>query len=66
MRFQPRHGNRKSCAQRVGNYEPKLLDELCLSGEVMWARVSPHPCFEDGEGKRIRADSNGADLLADS
>ena len=41
--------------QRIAKYEPKLLDELCLSGEVMWARVSPHPALEDGEGKRIRA-----------
>lgn len=41
--------------QRVGRYDSKLLDELCLSGEVMWARVSPHPALEDGEGKRIRA-----------
>ena len=40
--------------QRVAKYEPKLLDELCLSGEVMWARVSSHPALEDGEGKRIR------------
>lgn len=40
---------------RIGKYEPKLLDELCLSGEVMWARVSPHPALEDGDGKRIRA-----------
>ena len=41
--------------QRVAKYEPKFLDELCLSGEVMWARVSAHPALEDGEGKRIRA-----------
>jgi ATP-dependent Lhr-like helicase len=41
--------------QRIGKYEPKLLDELCLSGEVMWARVSPHPALEEGERKRIRA-----------
>jgi ATP-dependent Lhr-like helicase len=41
--------------QRVARYEPELLDELCLSGEVMWARVSPHPALEDAEGKRIRA-----------
>ncbi|HYZ85521.1 MAG TPA: DEAD/DEAH box helicase [Bryobacteraceae bacterium] len=39
---------------RVAGYEPKLLDELCLSGEVMWARVSPHPALQDEEGKRIR------------
>jgi ATP-dependent Lhr-like helicase len=41
-------------AQRVVNYAPELLDELCLSGEVMWARVSPHPALVDGEGKRVR------------
>jgi ATP-dependent Lhr-like helicase len=40
---------------RVAQYEPELLDELCLSGEVMWARVSPHPALEDAEGRRIRA-----------
>jgi ATP-dependent Lhr-like helicase len=26
---------------RVANYGPELLDRLCLSGEVMWARLSP-------------------------
>ena len=41
--------------RRIGRYEPELLDELCLSGEVMWARVSPHPALEDAEGRRIRA-----------
>lgn len=40
---------------RIGAYEPKLLDELCLSGEVMWSRVSPHPAFEDSDTRRIRA-----------
>src|SRR5271166_1667138 len=42
-------------AGRVAQYEPELLDELCLSGEVMWARVSPHPALEDSEGRKIRA-----------
>jgi ATP-dependent Lhr-like helicase len=42
-------------ARRIGNYQPELLDELCLSGDVMWARVSPHPALEDGEGRRVRA-----------
>jgi ATP-dependent Lhr-like helicase len=32
--------------ERVAQYEPELLDELCLSGEVMWARVSPHPALQ--------------------
>ncbi len=42
-------------ASRVANYDPTLLDELCLSGEVMWARVSPHPALEDTEGRKVRA-----------
>jgi ATP-dependent Lhr-like helicase len=40
---------------RVAKYDPELVDELCLSGEVMWARVSPHPALEENEGRRIRA-----------
>ena len=34
---------------RVEGYEPELLDHLCLSGEVMWGRLSPHPAFEGVE-----------------
>jgi ATP-dependent Lhr-like helicase len=43
--------------RRIANYDPALLDELCLSGEVMWGRLSPHPAFEretDGQGRRVR------------
>lgn len=29
--------------QRVARYAPELLDQLCLSGEVIWGRLSPHP-----------------------
>src|SRR5205823_14506722 len=29
--------------RRVHRYTPDLLDRLCLSGEVMWGRLSPHP-----------------------
>jgi ATP-dependent Lhr-like helicase len=42
-------------ARRVENYEPDLLDQLCLAGEVVWGRVSPHPAFEEppnGNGHR--------------
>ncbi len=31
--------------RRVARYDPELLDMLCLSGEVMWGRLSPHPAF---------------------
>ena len=33
-------------ATRMEGYEPDMLDQLCLSGEVMWGRLSPHPAFE--------------------
>ncbi|MGJ5817497.1 DEAD/DEAH box helicase [Paludibaculum fermentans] len=39
--------------RRIANYQPDLLDDLCLSGDVTWARVSPHPALEE-EGRRIR------------
>jgi len=29
--------------RRIAKYTPDLLDRLCLSGEVMWGRLSPHP-----------------------
>jgi len=41
-------------ALRVAEYEPEFLDQLCLAGEVMWARLSPHPAFEDPEPRRVR------------
>ena len=28
---------------RVRDYEPRWLDELCLSGEIVWARLTPRP-----------------------
>jgi ATP-dependent Lhr-like helicase len=28
---------------RLLRYEPGFLDHLCLSGSIMWARLSPHP-----------------------
>ncbi len=37
---------------RVKGYVPGYLDELCLSGEVMWGRLSPHPALEDAPGER--------------
>jgi len=45
--------------RRIAGYRPEWLDELCLSGEVMWGRLSPHPAFEreidenvNGHGRR--------------
>ena len=41
-------------SSRVVRYDPEFLDRLCLSGEVMWARLSPHPAFEALEPRRVR------------
>ena len=40
--------------RRIASYTPELLDQLCLSGEVMWGRLSPHPAFEREEPGRVR------------
>ncbi len=39
-------------ARRIARYDPDFLDELCFSGDVMWARVSPHPAI--AENRRVR------------
>ncbi|MBV9269566.1 MAG: DEAD/DEAH box helicase, partial [Candidatus Eremiobacteraeota bacterium] len=43
-------------ARRIVNYQPDLLDRLCLSGEVMWGRLSPHPALDPDEEptRRVR------------
>jgi len=40
--------------RRVVNYDPKWLDQLCLTGAVGWGRLSPHPATLDDTvaGKR--------------
>ena len=42
--------------RRIVKYEREMLDQLCMSGDVMWGRVSPHPAFamdpDDGPGER--------------
>ena len=35
--------------RRVADYRPEHLDRLCLSGEVIWGRMSPHPAFGRSE-----------------
>jgi ATP-dependent Lhr-like helicase len=39
-------------ARRVASYSPEFLDELCFAGEVMWARVSPHPALAGNRAVR--------------
>ncbi|MBS1815342.1 MAG: DEAD/DEAH box helicase [Acidobacteria bacterium] len=39
---------------RVHNYDPRWLDNICLSGAVGWGRISPHPAWAAGEGAAPR------------
>jgi ATP-dependent Lhr-like helicase len=48
-------------AHRVTGYDPRWLDQLCLSGAVGWGRVSPHPAWSVAEGgapRRVIPTSN--------
>jgi ATP-dependent Lhr-like helicase len=47
---------RQVLARRISNYDPKLLDQLSLTGQVGWGRLTPHPAMlEDssGGGRRV-------------
>ncbi len=45
---------RQILGRRISNYDPKWLDQLCLTGAVGWGRLSPHPATLDdtAAGKR--------------
>ena len=34
-------------SRRIAGYDPKVLDQLCLTGAVGWGRLSPHPATLD-------------------
>jgi ATP-dependent Lhr-like helicase len=42
---------------RVAGYDPRWLDELCLSGEVAWGRLTPRPDPGGEEGSSGRRGS---------
>jgi ATP-dependent Lhr-like helicase len=47
--------------ERVSNYDPDMLDQLCLKGEVGWGRLSPHPAVLDvNNGNEHSAKSGSA------
>ena len=37
-------------SRRVADYDPKWLDQLCMTGAVGWGRLSPHPATLDSGG----------------
>jgi ATP-dependent Lhr-like helicase len=45
---------RKLLPARIAHYDPRWLDQLCLSGAVGWGRVSPHPAWLTGDGAAPR------------
>ena len=36
-------------ARRVTDYDPQVLDQLCLAGAIGWGRLSPHPAFANAD-----------------
>jgi ATP-dependent helicase Lhr and Lhr-like helicase len=47
---------RQVLARRITDYDPKWLDQLCLTGAVGWGRLSPHPATLDPGGSPLPAD----------
>jgi ATP-dependent Lhr-like helicase len=46
---------RQVLARRIAGYDPKWLDQLCLTGAVGWGRLSPHPAtLDDSSAGRRR------------
>ena len=46
---------RQVLGRRVADFDPKWLDQLCLTGAVGWGRLSPHPATleaSDGTSRR--------------
>jgi len=51
---------RQVLARRIADYDPKLLDQLCMTGAVGWGRLSPHPATLDTGGASVAADGSNA------
>jgi len=51
---------RQVLARRVADYDPKWLDQLCLTGAVGWGRLSPHPATLDSGVGGGNGSSDGA------
>jgi ATP-dependent helicase Lhr and Lhr-like helicase len=51
---------RQVLARRVTDYDPKYLDQLCLTGAVGWGRLSPHPATLEYSAERAGHSGNGS------
>ena len=51
---------RQVLARRIVDYDPKWLDQLCLTGAVGWGRLSPHPATLDYPAGRAGESEPGA------
>ena len=47
---------RQVLARRIVDYDPKWLDQLCLTGAVGWGRLSPHPATLDYSNGATKSD----------
>jgi ATP-dependent Lhr-like helicase len=54
---------RQVLARRIADYDPKWLDQLCLTGAVGWGRLSPHPAMLESAGVPI-ADGSAEEARA--
>jgi len=52
---------RQVLARRITDYDPKWLDQLCLTGAVGWGRLSPHPATVYSGGTANGNGASGAD-----
>jgi len=44
---------RQILGRRVADYDPKWLDQLCLTGAVGWGRLSPHPATVESRAESL-------------
>jgi ATP-dependent Lhr-like helicase len=51
---------RQVLARRIADYDPKWLDQLCLTGAVGWGRLSPHPATVESAGGNGSAEDAGS------
>jgi ATP-dependent Lhr-like helicase len=51
---------RQVLTRRVVDYDPKWLDQLCLTGAVGWGRLSPHPATLDSNANHGTETQPGA------